>query len=131
MMTEEEKAEIDAFDEMMLYFLIDALGGVIWRINHDIYSHGRYEMTPEIEADMKAMSEKQVYCVSLLTKFGIDPESAKDRPNGDYWKWFDHWNNWKKGMDDDTWRIVDRKLSKKEDVSEYLPKHKWNEVIVT
>lgn len=126
-MTEKEKLEFDAFSEMMLYFFINAIGGIIWRTNHDIYSHGRYPMTPEIEQDLKDMSEKQVYCVSLLSKFGVDPESAKDRENGDYWKWFTHWDSWKKDMDEQTWRIVDNKISKMEDVSEYLPKHKWNE----
>jgi hypothetical protein len=32
-------------------------------------------------------------------------------------------------MDDETWRVVDRKISKGEDITEYLPKNNWNEVI--
>lgn len=126
MLTEEEKIEIENHDECKLYFVIDAIGGFIWRTNHDI-GHGRYEMTPGLQQDLERLSEVQKECLQQLSKFGIDPESAKDRPNGDYWKWYTHWDNWKKEMSDEEWRNFDRKMSKLEDYSDLLPKTKWNE----
>lgn len=126
MLTEDEKAVIDGLDECKLYFTIDGIGGIIWRTGHDI-SHGRYEMTPELQKDLERLAENQQYALQQLTKFGIDPESAKDRPNGDYWKWYTHWDNWKKKMSDEEWHNIDRKMLKNEDYSDLLPKTKWNE----
>lgn len=126
MLTEEQKQEIEGLDECKLYFTIDGIGGIIWRTNHDI-SHGRYDMTPEMEKDLEQLVEVQQHALQQLSKFGIDPESAKDRVNGDYWKWYRHWDNWKKEMSDEEWRNLDRKMSKQEDVSDMLPKTKWNE----
>lgn len=126
MLTEEQKQEIEGLDECKLYFTIDGIGGIIWRTNHDI-SYGRYDMTPEMEKDLEQLVEVQQHALQQLSKFGIDPESAKDRVNGDYWKWYRHWDNWKKEMSDEEWRNLDRKMSKQEDVSDMLPKTKWNE----
>jgi len=126
-MTDEEKKEIENFDEMTCYFFIDMIGGIIWRTNHDA-GHGRYEITPSMQKDLEAMSEKQVYCVSLLGKFGVDPESTNDRTNGNYWTWFRHWDSWKNAMSNDEWNTLDRLMSDKQDVSAYLPKTKWNDV---
>lgn len=125
-MEDSVKATIEGLNECEAYFMIDAIGGVIWRTNHDV-GHGRYEMTDYMLEELKDLSEQQHYCLQQLTKFGVDPDSAKDRPNGDYWKWYHHWDNWKKEMDNDTWHIFDRKMSREEDYSDMLPKNKWNE----
>jgi hypothetical protein len=127
MITEADKKKIESFDEHIAYFFIDAIGGMIWRTNHDA-SHGKINMTPEIQEDLDQMREQQQYCVQLLSKFGVDPDSAKDRVNGNYWKWFTHWDNWKKNMSDDEWNAFDKKMSTDEDISQLLPKQKWNEI---
>lgn len=126
MLTEEKKREVEELDECKLYFLIDGIGGILWRTNHDVM-HGRYDMSPSMEEDMKNLAELQKHAVQQLTKFGVDPESAKDRENGDYWKWFTHWNNFKENMTNEEWRNFDKKMSKEEDYSDLLPKTKWNE----
>jgi hypothetical protein len=126
MVLEEEKIKIEGFTECELFFAIDAIGGIIWRTNHDV-SHDRYEMTPDLTKHLNDLRLFQQHCVDQLPKFGIEPESTKDSTNGDYWKWYRHWNNWKEGMDNDTWRVLDRKMSSKEDYSDMLPKHGWNE----
>ncbi len=126
MINEEQKNEILGFDEVTSYFFIDLIGGILWRTQHDA-SHGRLTITPEIEIGLQELSEQQVFCVQQLTKFGIDPESAKNRPDGDYWKWFTHWDEWKRNMSDEEWDILDTKMRNKEDISELLPKNKWNE----
>ena len=125
-MNEEEKKRIDEFDEATTYFFIDLIGGIIWRTNHDA-GHGRVVITPEMQAELTELSEQQQYCVSQLGRFGIDPESAKNRPDGDYWKWFKHWNEWHHNMSSDEWYDLDKKMTDGEDYSAFLPKHKWNE----
>lgn len=126
MVSDEEKTRIEGFSECELYFAIDAIGEIIWRTNHDV-GHGRYEMTPDIIENLKELSEFQQHCVQQLSKFGVDPESSKDRRNGDYWKWYHHWDNWKKEMDNDVWWEFDKKMNNQQDYSDMLPKHRWNE----
>jgi len=127
MLTEKEKQEIEGSNECKIYFTIDAIGGFIWRMNHDA-GHGRLEITEGIQKDLEHMSELQQFALQQLSKFGIDPESAKDRVNGDYWKWYRHWDNWKKDMSNEEWRNFERKMSKEEDYSDLLPKDSWNKV---
>lgn len=129
MITEKRKELIENFDEVMSYFFIDSIGGFIWRANHDA-SHGRIEMTPELQQALNELHEEQTLCVNQLTKFGVDPESAKDRANGDYWKWYGHWKNWVESMSDEQWNEIDRRMNNEEDITEFLPKIKWNEMPV-
>ena len=123
----EAKQQIDGFDEVMHYFYIDVIGGAIWRMNHDV-SHGRMVMTSKIQEEMQELSELQQYSVQQLMEFGVDPESTKDRIDGDYWKWYRHWDDWKKAMTDEEWEHFDNVMSKEEDYEELLPKNKWNEI---
>jgi hypothetical protein len=128
MITEETKTELSNFNEVETFFFIDSVGGFIWRIHHDA-GHGRVTITPEMNEELNTLAEKQKFCVDQLIKFGVDPESAKDRTDGDYWKWFKHWKNWLDGIDDETWEILDHKMSNKEDYQDMLPKTKWNDII--
>jgi hypothetical protein len=127
MITETDKKKIEDFPEHIAYFFIDAIGGFLWRTNHDA-SHGRLDISPGMQKDLDQMREQQEYCVQQLSKFGVDPESAKDRTNGNYWKWFRHWDEWKKGMSDKEWNAFDKKMTAEEDISQLLPKQKWNEI---
>lgn len=126
MMIDERKKLIENFDEVTAYFFIDTIGAFTWRMNHDA-SHGRIEMTPELKNEILQMYEEQAYAVNQLTKFGVDPETAKNRPDGDYWKWYEHWHSWHHGMSEELWRELDNKMNKGEDITDMLPKHKWNE----
>ena len=126
MLKEEDKKTIEEMDEMSSYFLIDAIGGILWRVNHDA-SHGRVEITPQMTEEMEYLREQQFHCLNQLGKFGVDPESANDRENGDYWKWFRHWDTWKKELTDEQWDEFNHKMSQKEDCSALLPTKKWNE----
>jgi hypothetical protein len=126
MINNKDKKKIEEMDELTSYFFIDMIGGILWRTAHDA-SHGRFDITPEMQEELDNIREQQVYCVQQLSKFGIDPESAKNRPDGDYWKWFTHWDNWKKGLSDSDWDEVNHLMSEKQSMDKYLPKNKWNE----
>lgn len=122
--TEEDKVGISDLNEYESYFFIDECGAFIWRMSHDM-SHGRIPESSEIRNDIQKVAALQRFVVGTLTRFGIDPETAKDKPNGDYWKWFTFWDNWKKGLTDQEWNELNRKLENKESVEDMLPFGNW------
>jgi len=130
MITDERKKLIEEFDEVKSYFFIDAIGAFRWRMSHDA-SHGRIDMTSRLENEIKDMYEEQTYCVQQLIKFGVDPESVKNRPDGDYWKWYNHWHNWHHNMSDEQWNEINKRMNNNEDITEFLPKNNWNEIPIT
>jgi len=106
-MEESEKNEILELDEVNTYFLIDECGAFIWRMNHEM-SHGRIpeESHPAVQEDVNNVYELQKFAVDNLGRFNVDPESAMDKENGEYWKWYRFWDNWKKGLSDEDWNKV-------------------------
>jgi len=128
MIDQETIDKVEQMSEVHHYLVIEECGGFIWYMNHEM-SHGRIPEDPDIIKDIDDMRELQEYLISKLGKFGVNPESAKySKHISDYWKWYEHWHKWhKETLTEDEWRIVSNKLSKDEDISEYLPKKKWNE----
>jgi len=127
-MEDSKKQKILKLDEVYTYFLIDQCGAFIWRMNHEM-SHGRIPEVHhhEVEKDIVNTRELQQFAVDNLTRFGVDPESAKDRQNGNYWKWYKHWDNWKKGLTVEEWRKVDSLITNEESLDEYLPEKSWRD----
>lgn len=125
-MTEEEKTKILGLGEIDTYFMIDECGAFMFRMTHDM-NKGRIpeESHDAIKKDVEGVRELQRFAVDNLTRFEIDPDSAKDKENGDYWKWYSFWDNWKKGLSDEDWRTVNRLMSNDESIEEYLPKGTW------
>ena len=128
MIEENKKAEILEMGEVDTYFLIDECGAFIWRMNHEM-SHGRIpeESHAAINEDIVNVHELQKFAVDNLMRFGVDPESTNDRKNGDYWKWYRFWDNWKKGLRDEEWDAVSNALQSKESYEKYLPKNTWRD----
>ena len=122
-MTDQEQQDILSMDEVTTYFLIDECGAFIFRMTHDA---AKGEIPKEnqdmIMADVNNIRTLQKFAVDNLTRFGVNPETAQDRENGEYWKWYRHWDKWKKGLSDETWKLVASGNYK-----EYLPTKSWNE----
>jgi hypothetical protein len=119
---------IEANDEMSIYFIIDGLGGVIWRLNHDMADNRiEKESWDNLDKEILLMVEVQQYAVSKLTKFGVTNPylDEKKHPSPEYWAWFRWWDGYIKGLPEDEWRILDAKMSAKEDISFYRPKGSW------
>ena len=111
---EDYKNQVKEFSEVELFFYIDGIGGILWREAHD-YADDRFEVTEEV------FKENQEYYQAMqsensqkLPEFGIDPETTKDRPNGDYWKWYNHWKSWMNSFSNIEWEKFNQKLNKKE-----------------
>lgn len=126
MITKEQKTDILKMNETDSYFLIDECGAFMWRMTHDM-SHGRIpkESHAAIQEDIDGIWEIQKFVVNNLMKFNIDPESAKDKKNGDYWKWFRFWDNWKKGLSDEDWNSIKQLMKNNESYDKYLPEGTW------
>jgi len=80
---------------------------------------------PEVLKDMESVKETQLFIINNLGRFGIDPESTKDRENGDYWKWFRFYDNWKKGLSEIDWKIVSNAIKNNLPFNELLPTNTW------
>jgi hypothetical protein len=119
---------IETKNEIKIYFLIDGLGGIIWRLNHDM-GDGRIEKSewPKLDKDIVLMAEVQQYAVAKLLTFGVNNPylDEKKNPGPEYWAWFHWWNDYIKGMPEEEWRILDNKMSDNEDISTYRPAGSW------
>lgn len=129
MMTEENKNDIMQLDEINLFFLIDECGAYMHRMRHLIDKKMIDKLSlSSVESDLKTVAETQLFAADQLNKFGIDPETNKDSENGDYWKWYRHWNSWKNGMSAKDWQVVSNLVTDQKSIPEkYLPPTKWDQ----
>lgn len=128
---EEVLSEIDGMAEIHLYFLIDFVGAVAWRMNHDA-SHGRIlkEDMEKIDKDIERWKVQQDRAVRNLTRFGVHPLDDGGKPTAEYWAWYKWWSNWHKDeLSNKQWLELDRKMSAKEDVSTYRPTGDWRTLV--
>lgn len=124
---EKWKKEVQDLQEFELFLAIDGFGGILWRESHD-YSDGRIEMSEEVfKENQEYYYSMQKECLPLLKKFGVDPDSAKDRKDGNYWKWHSFWKKWMNSFNRQDWIKFEKIHQEKKSVEEYLPKTKWNE----
>jgi hypothetical protein len=122
-MTEQDQKDILSMDEATTYFLINECGMFLFRMNHDM-ADGRIpeEAHEGITKDMVNIREVQKFAADHLDRFGVDPESVEDKTEGEYWKWYTFWDEWKKNLTDDEWKVVATGEYK-----EYLPTTSWKD----
>ena len=127
-MTDKEKKDILKMDEISTFFLIDECGAFIWKMGISL-NKGIFEkiQEPMIRTDMKNVQDTQQFAVDNLERFGIDPESAKDKDNGDYWKWYRFWNKWKAEIPQKDWEEISTLMKKEKSIKKYLPKKTWRD----
>ena len=114
MTTTHERKKISSIDpatcsEVFLYFLIDTLGGFIWRMNHTrSKGHIPDEDWPGVFEDVCQAHAEQKVAVGHIARFGVPTPILDDKgvASPEYWEWFHHWDNWKKGMSDEQWARV-------------------------
>lgn len=115
---------INNLSEVDLYFAIDAMGGHIWRCQHDA-SHGRI---PPV--DLTEENYALEYMSYQTTKFGVElnePEIDKHiTPTPSYNAWYNFYNNHFKHVltDEQFQKFLDEKR-KGNDVSAYMPTGFW------
>jgi hypothetical protein len=116
-MTEQEKKDVLALDEVMTFFLIEETAAFIWRITHDM-ADGKLDQTQQTKDDLQEIVDLQNFAVDNLDRFGV-----KDKKE-DLKKWHAHWSNWRNELPKEHWE----KVSVGE-YEEFLPEKKWNEEV--
>ncbi len=127
-MDDKKKQDILKMDEVSTYFLIDECGAFIFKMGHSL-KNSMFEKwnEPAIKQDIINVQETQQFAVDNLGRYGIDPQSAKDKPNGDYWKWYRHWNKWKELLPVKDWQVISKLMSKGKSIKKYLPEKTWKD----
>ena len=96
----ELKEQFDTYAEINVYFLINEIGGHIWRMTHD-HHHGRISDKDfrKIQEGFPRLKTAQIYGASQLHRFGVEPsQEVGGRPTPEYWAWFKWWDNYIKNM---------------------------------
>lgn len=104
----EAKENLKAGCEHLLYFTIDGLGSIIWRMNHDL-ADGRVKSTPGIEEEILEMREIQQFAVSQLERVGVEgAQDENNKPTQKYWDWYNTWKKYIDGLSDDDFYKLDK-----------------------
>ena len=119
---------INNLSEVDLYFMIDAMGGHIWRCKHDM-AHGRI---PEFD-----LTEEQYaleYMVYQTTKFGVElPEPEMDKhitATPSYKAWYKFYDDhFKNTLTDEQWKAFQRAQESGQDTSAFMPSGHWTDLL--
>ena len=122
---------IERGPEAVVYFLIEDLGGFIWRMNHDM-ADGRIPEKEGAGIDKEialARTEQRRLCVEALPRFGVaTPWIEGAGPSDEYWAWYRWWNAWHKCMPSEQWSEVDAALDLEmtdEQIARCRPEGTW------
>lgn len=120
--------KINSLDEIDLWMQIDALGYHIWYCNHAM-AHGRIE-----KVDLTEENYAMAYLVYQTIKFGVElPEPEEGKyiiPTPSYYAWYSFYSNhFKRVLTDKEWEEFTYLKSKGEDISKYLPKGSWKDLL--
>lgn len=120
--------EIDDYDEIDLFLAIDSLGAHIFNCNHNM----RRGNIPIIDLTEEEYAFE--YLINKTRKFGVElnePEEGKHiRRTPSYSAWYSfYYNHFHKELDDDQWNLFIELKKQGKDVSMFLPKGNWRDLI--
>lgn len=119
---------IKNLSEIDLYFGIDALGGYIWRCEHEMY-HSRMPKT-----DLTEEKYALEYMIYQTTKFGVEiPEPTIDKhisntPSYNAWYQF-YSNHFKKTLTDEQWQAFKQARNNGQDITTFMPSGHWKDLM--
>ena len=127
-LTEQDKQDVLKMDEMTTFFFIDECGLFIFNMGHDL----NHDKIPEdkhsaVKNDIMNIQQLQKFAVFGLERFDVDPTSVQDRENGEYVKWFKHWDKWRNELSEETWKIVQSAMESgsPNEYNKYIPKKNY------
>lgn len=97
--------------EYLLYSIINALGGMIWSINHAA-SHGR--SSGNVDAQLAELREKIGPAVDQAARFGVESpvrSGENGAANESYWTWFRGWDGWVNSLSDEEFKGLDKLIA--------------------
>lgn len=115
--------------EQQLYFYINAFGGMIWRLKHDM-AHGRIKE----EIDLTPYQYAIEYCVMHTPRFGVEIEEPKEgehvKTTKSYWAWFKWWDEYfQRTLSQEEYDDYMNKVRNGEDISQFRPKGDWHDLL--
>lgn len=119
---------VETLNEAALYEAIDFMGGVIWRCEHDM-ADGRIE-----PIDLTEEKYAIEFLVDKTRKFGVElPEPKAGQhitPTESYRAWFKFFHDhFKYTLTDEEWKAYQKAQQNKEDISQYMPKESWKDLL--
>lgn len=111
--------------EQELYFYINSLGGIIWRLKHDM-ADGRIKENLDLMPYQYAIE----YCIMHTPRFGVkinEPEEgAHVKATDSYWAWFRWWDEYfQRTLTDEEYKDYQQRLNNGEDISKFRPTGDW------
>ena len=115
--------------EQELYFYINAFGGMMWRLNHDM-ADGRIE----VEIDLTPIQYAIEYCIMHTPRFGVDIQEPKDgehvKTTPSYWAWFEWWDEYfQRTLTTEEYKDYCNRVKKHMDISQFRPEGDWRDNI--
>ncbi len=119
---------INNLSEVDLYFHINALGGHIWRCNHEMFHH----RMPIV--DLTEENYALEYMVYQTKKFGVElDEPAIDKhitPTPSYNAWFRFYNHhFQDVLTEEQWEAYQQAQENGQDTSEFMPSGHWSDLL--
>lgn len=108
-------------NEKQLFCLIDSLGYVVWRFEHDL-ADGRLESNPELEKWLMEQKTTMISIVNQTSRFGVAIEL--DKPvHKDYWDWYRKHKKWWGELSDEECRQFQDEMWKNIKCTEEMEEH--------
>lgn len=128
----EQKDRFDSFkkkiaecSEIDLFIIIDQVGYMIWRIEHDL-AKGSINY-PEWDKNDKFVLQAEIeLAVAESARFGVTPfVEETTHPTEMYFRWYQWWKNYIDGMPQSEWEKVAEEIRSGKDYSNYRPTGDW------
>lgn len=133
--------------EYMIFFFIDQIGAINWRLNHDAADGKAWTKGVDVDGNSKALHNQQMRAMQHLIRFGIEPlidgdayweehsndglfrslakkeEFPKEKlfPSKAYREWYAKWKDWVDHLTPEQWKEFNTKLTAKENLDHLLP----------
>lgn len=125
--------EIYEATEWDMWAWIYQLGGQLFWLRHE-WADGRLDAPYEdVKKEEEILQYRIEYLVYSLKRFGVkfdaEPKAGEHikKNQESYWKWYKHWSDHWEKMPKDKYDEFCKIKREGGDISDYLPKTKWNE----
>jgi|GEM_PF-2575969 len=121
----ELREQLEGYGEAMLYFHINTAGGVRHRVKHNS-SHQERPGAISVKDSLTVEEEmflEQRFCIDQLKEKDILANPCDDDgiPTDEYWAWFRAWDSYVRGLPSEEWKVFEKALNGKADVSKWRP----------
>ena len=119
------KKKIAECSEIDLFIIIDQVGYMIWRTEHDL-GDGRIDY-PEWDKNDKFVLQAEIeLAVAASARFGVQPfVEYTMHPTTTYFQWYRWWKNYIDGMPQLEWEKIAEEIKNGKDYSKYRPQGDW------